>query len=246
MNQHLSMPEKDFHPYELEYLSGSQLRDLGRELAGLAQVDGDIFTGTDLRARQVKNKREIEAIYRDLLKAAELREILTPAAEWLLDNFFLIEETMQQVQRDLPKRFYRQLPMVDTKVEAKVPRMTALACLYLQHSHCEVTATRLSAMIDGYQQRMPCRIGELWAVPSLLRFLLVEEVKALAVQIQARRVWRARANRVADEVLREQSGSLRLELLQREIPRDIDNSFPVSSSIDCEMPLCRRASAVSG
>ena len=174
MNQNLSTPVIDFHPYDLEYLSSSQLRDLGQDLAGMTRIDGDIFTGTDLRARQVQNKREIEVIYRDLLKAAEQREILTPAAEWLLDNYFLREETMQQVQRDLPKRFYRQLPMIVTKTGAKVPGMTALGCLYLRHSHCEVTATRLSAMIDGYQQRLPCRIGELWAVPSLLRFFSLQ------------------------------------------------------------------------
>ena len=77
MNQNLSTPVLDFQPYELEYLSSSQLRDLGQDLAGMTRVDGDIFTGIDLRARQVQNKREIEVIYRDLLKAAEQREIHT-------------------------------------------------------------------------------------------------------------------------------------------------------------------------
>ncbi|WP_205737645.1 GH36-type glycosyl hydrolase domain-containing protein [Granulosicoccus antarcticus] len=212
-------------PYELEYLSGKQLGDVGRELGISARVECDVFTGTDIRARQLKNKHDIEAVYRSLLTAAEKREILTPAAEWLLDNYFLIEETIQQARRDLPPRFYRQLPTIETNKGIKVPRMTALAFLYLRHSHSEVTATRVTSAIEGYQSSVPCRIGELWAVPSLLRFLLIEELRTLAVQIQKRRLSRASANHIADQVLLEQSSDLRLSLLQRETPNDIDYSF---------------------
>ena len=38
-------------------------------------------------------------------------DAITPAAQWLLDNHYLIDETVFQVKRDLPRRFYRELPV---------------------------------------------------------------------------------------------------------------------------------------
>lgn len=212
-------------PDESEYLSTIQLGELGTALSAMQRVDSRVFVGLDLRARQLDNRRAIALVYRSLLKAAEGREIVTPAAEWLLDNFYLIEDTIKQVRRDLPKQFYQKLPDVQTAEGKCVPRMTILTFQYLEHSHCEVTEERLSAMIEGYQQVLPCRIGELWAVPSLLRFVLVEELRTLAEQIQRRNVLRESANRLADKLLREHSGEHRLDLLKRESVPDVDDAF---------------------
>ena len=225
MNIPFQEPVPSSVPDGSEYLSTAQLRDEGRKLAKSKRVESEIFAGTDLRARQVANKRDIEAVYRNLLKATEKGDIITPAAEWLLDNYYLIEETIQQVRRDLPQRFYRQLPIVSIAAQASVPRMTALAFSYLSHSHCEVNQVRLTAMVDGFQKELTCRIGELWAVPSLLRFLLVEELRSLALQIQRRRKSWDKANNLADEILREQLADQRLSLLQRDTKDDADDAF---------------------
>ena len=221
----LQLPELTVEAHDHDYFSGLQLHKLGHDLAACARFDSDVFSGSNPRARQLDNKHEIEAVYHSLLKASAKGEIITPAAEWLLDNYFLVEETIQQVRRDLPQRFYRQLPRVPTAGGSTVPRMTALSWLYLQHSHCEVTAGRLSDMIEGYQQDVPCQIGELWGVPSLLRFLLIEQLRLLVVRIQKSRSSRKRANHVADKVLHEQTDVQRLELLQRETTAEFDDAF---------------------
>ena len=221
----LNVPELTGKPSDHDYFSTAQLQDMGLELASSNCFSSNVFAGNNPRARQLDNKREIEAVYYSLLKASSTGEIITPAAEWLLDNYFLIEEAIQQIRRDLPQRFYQQLPVVPTDDGSSVPRMTALAWLFLQHSHCEVNAGRLSIIIDGYQQGLSCRIGELWGVPSLLRLLLIEQLRLLVVQIQKSRQSRDRANRVADEILRVHSANQRLHLLQNETTADIDNAF---------------------
>ena len=221
----LDVPELTERASDHEYSSTSQLQDMGHDLAVSEQFHNKVFTGSNPRALQVGNKHEIEAVYHSLLKASATGEVITPAAEWLLDNYFLIDEAIQQIRRDLPPRFYNQLPTIQTGGGWSVARMTALAWLFLQHSHCEVNAKRLSVMIEGYQQGKSCRIGELWGVPSLLRFLLVEQLRLLVVQIQKSRRSRDRANRAADKILREHANDRQLQLLQRETTEDFDNAF---------------------
>ena len=221
----LLLPEIIVQAHDHDYYSEVQLYTQGLDLAACERFNGEVHTGNNPRVRQLDNKREIEAVYHSLLKAVEEGETITPAAEWLLDNYFLIEEAIQQVRRDLPQRFYAMLPTIATSSTSSVPKMTALSLLYLRHSHSEVTAKRLSSMIDGYQQSVPCRIGELWGVPSILRFLLVEQLRALVANIQSSRRSRSRANKVADEVLLARDNDERLTLLQRETASDIDNAF---------------------
>ena len=194
-----------------EYWSEERLREAGAELAVADSDPASAGLSRDPARRQRDNKRVVTAVYRAHLTATAAGALISPAAEWLLDNFYLVEENIRQVRRDLPARFYRQLPVMGDAAggpeggpgdgPAGAPRATALARACIAHSHCEVTAARLDALVEGYQRARPLRIGELWALPSILRFVLIEELRTLAEQIERRRRMRDAANRLADRLL---------------------------------------------
>ncbi|WP_407810554.1 hypothetical protein, partial [Staphylococcus aureus] len=75
---------------------------------------------------------------------------ITPAAEWLLDNHYVIEEAIQEVRRDFPRKFYRQLPTM-TVGGVTIPRVMALGWLYVAHTHSTVSRENMTALVDGYQ-----------------------------------------------------------------------------------------------
>ena len=183
------------------YWSEARLREGGRELAAANADPASAALSRDPAGHQRDNKRIITAVYRAHLAATASGALISPAAEWLLDNFYLVEENIRQVRRDLPARFYRQLPVLGGGGPGGAPRVTALGRACIAHSHCEVTAARLDALVEGYQERRALTIGELWALPSILRFVLIEELRALAEQIERRRRMRDAANRLADRLL---------------------------------------------
>ena len=201
-------PAKSAVPTDVEeYWSEARLREAGAELAVADADPASAGLSRDPARRQRDNKRVVTAVYRAHLAATAAGALISPAAEWLLDNFYLVEENIRQVRRDLPARFYRQLPVMGDAADgagnrpAGTPRVTALARACIAHSHCEVSAARLDALVEGYQERRPLRIGELWALPSILRFVLIEELRTLAEQIERRRRMRDAANRLADRLL---------------------------------------------
>jgi cyclic beta-1,2-glucan synthetase len=166
-------------------------------------IDLPGFETFDFATRHAQNREAIAGVHRANQLAAEAGQLVSPAAEWLLDNFYLVEENITQVRRDLPRRFYRNLPLVETAGRAQVPRALALAWLYAAHSQCEVTAPRLSAIVQGHQSHEALRIGELWAIPSILRFVLIEDLARLALRIERARLMRVKANAVVDLLIQE-------------------------------------------
>lgn len=147
------------------------------------------------RTRTKENAERIREVVHVLNLAQQSGESVTPAAEWLLDNAYVVEEAISGIRRDLPPRFYHQLPLLEGK---GVPRVLAIAWAYVAHTDSSVSPETFKAIVDGFQQEQPLRIGELWALPSILRFVLVENLGRLATRVARAREMRLAANAVAD------------------------------------------------
>jgi cyclic beta-1,2-glucan synthetase len=174
------------------------LRRLGSSVAqgvapGIEQVEVH-----DPRARTVENAKHIHDVIAILNRAQDAGESITPAAEWLLDNAYVIEEAIAGIRRDLPPRFYRQLPLLAGN---KVPRVMAIAWAYVAHVDSAVTEDGFREIVEGFQEVQPLQIGELWALPSMLRFVLIENLRRLALRVARAHNMRRAANAVADRLL---------------------------------------------
>ena len=105
------------------------------------------------------------------------------AAEWLLDNDYIVHRALRQIKQDLPAGFYRKLPALSEGTAENLPRIFVLAHRYLELSRMQISAPALSQFLLAYQQEDSLRIGELWAFPAMLRIacieILVETLSAL-------------------------------------------------------------------
>jgi len=188
-------------PIRSTYLPEDRLRTLGESLAKGDLTDLFGLVPFDFQARIRDNAKKILEVYRSTNAAQAKGETITPAAQWLLDNNYLVEETIFQVKRDLPRRFYKQLPTLPLPGGSTVPRALALAWTYVAHSDSSVSANMFKAIVQGFQSIEPLKIGELWALPSMLRFVLIENLRRLAVRVNRTREMRQISNEVADKVL---------------------------------------------
>ena len=186
-------------PIRSTFYTEAALRKLGEDLARKKlPVPG--LAAFDFQRRIRDNGGVILDVYRTANDAQEKGEVVTPAAQWLLDNNYLIEETVFQVKRDLPRRYYRQLS-VENFGGVTVPRALAIAWAYVAHTDSSVSAAMFEQVVEGYQSVEPLKIGELWALPSLLRFVLVENFRRIAVRVNRSRIMRHLANELADRIV---------------------------------------------
>ncbi|MDD5387899.1 MAG: glucoamylase family protein [Gallionellaceae bacterium] len=127
---------------------------------------------------------------------------ITPAGEWLLDNFYLVEEQIRTARRHLPKGYSRELPALAGGASRGLPRVYDIALETIAHGDGRVDPDSLGRFVAAYQTVTPLRLGELWAIPIMLRLALIENLRRVAVRIAAGRIERDVAVVWADELTR--------------------------------------------
>jgi cyclic beta-1,2-glucan synthetase len=165
-----------------------------------------------LTDRVADNAAYLLAAYRSCAGTLRKERPIAPAAEWLLDNFHLVEQQLRQIDEDLPAGYYRQLPKLADGPFAGYPRVFGLTWAYVAHTDSLLSAPVLSKFVAAYQQVSPLTTGELWAVAITLRIVLVENMRRLAEQIVQGNALRLVADRIVDQVLTARTPPLALHL----------------------------------
>ncbi|MDB6023183.1 MAG: hypothetical protein JWQ04_3040, partial [Pedosphaera sp.] len=152
-----------------------------------------------LLPRLNENEKILQAFNRATLAVDQTRRV-TPAAEWLLDNFYLIEEQIQMARRHLPRHYSRELPQLVQGPAAKLPRVYDLILELISHVDAQIDLEHLGAFVAAYQTVTPLNLGELWAVPIMLRLGLIENLRRIATRLNADRRDRDLADCWADRL----------------------------------------------
>lgn len=127
-------------------------------------------------------KRTLQDSYACFRSAPSKDIAFSQAAEWMLDNFYIVEQTQHQIEQDLPKRYFDQLPKLRETALKGYPRIFALGWEWVRYNQCQLDLAQTSSFLQDYQQVSPLTIGELWALPTMLRIGILERL-ATAVAV---------------------------------------------------------------
>lgn len=181
-----------------ELFSAEQMEQHGVALARQHKLSA--HTSSDrLLKRLDENASLLLQTCEALTVAAKGNRRISPAAEWLLDNYYLIEDQIRIARRHLPKRYNRELPCLAQEGEgAPLPRVYVLALETISHGDGRVDDESLSRFISAYQTVQPLTLGELWAIPIMLRLALIDNLRRAAVRVMADWHYRDQAGKWAD------------------------------------------------
>ena len=174
-------------PLRSELLSAEQLEQRGRYLAGTHTASQRRATDK-LLPRLTANEDILRGAFDQLTEAVSADRRVTPASEWLLDNFYLIEEQIRTARRHLPRNYSRELPQLADGPCAGFPRVYEIALETIAHGDGRVDLERLKRFIAGYESVTALNLGELWAIPIMLRLALIENLRRVALRITAGRI----------------------------------------------------------
>jgi cyclic beta-1,2-glucan synthetase len=188
-------------PIRAELFGIERLEQHAESLAAAQPVARARVRGRGLLPRVQDNGRVLRDAYRLVARATREERALTPAAEWLVDNFHVVEEQLREIRDDLPPGFYRELPKLAGGPLEGFPRVYGLAWAFVAHTDSRLDPDTLRRFVRAYQRVQPLTIGELWAVAITLRVVLVENLRRLAEAIVRGRAAREAADVLADDLL---------------------------------------------
>ncbi|MGH8021556.1 MAG: cyclic beta 1-2 glucan synthetase, partial [Opitutaceae bacterium] len=187
-------------PWQRELLSIELLKPRARALAQRQKAVTDGRAPNLLLPRLAANEKILAEFNEHTLRADKLRNI-TPAAEWMLDNFHLIEEQIRTARRHLPRAFSRQLLTLSEGTLRGFPLTYEMVVELICCVDARLDATHLGAFVGAYQEVRMLKLGELWAIPIMLRLALIENLRRVAVQLVAARADRDLADAWASRIL---------------------------------------------
>ena len=169
-------------PLRSELLTADQMEQFGKTLAGSHRLTPRRAPDR-LLTRLAANENVLIGVCSLLTAAVTANRRITPAGEWLLDNFYLIEEQIRTAKRHLPKGYSRELPRLARGPSSGLPRAYDIALQTISHGDGRVDPESLSRFVSAYQTVTALNLGELWAVPIMLRLALIENLRRVAVRV---------------------------------------------------------------
>ncbi|HEY3309097.1 MAG TPA: glucoamylase family protein [Desulfuromonadaceae bacterium] len=162
-------------------LSPTQIQEHAQRHAREQQVDPNPPRTAELLKRLKQSRYWVRQVCADLTAASRLEQNATPAADWILDNEYILEGNARDVLLNLPRRYYKQLPTLASAPHRGLPCIYGLAKDLVSHTELRLDRENILAFIEAHQTVRRLTIGELWAIPQMLRIALIESIQSLAV-----------------------------------------------------------------
>jgi cyclic beta-1,2-glucan synthetase len=188
-------------PLRSELFSADQMKLHGRALAGSHALSPGRAADHQLLTRLAENEAVLLEVRTMLAEAIKINRRITPAGEWLLDNFYMIEEQIRTARRHLPKGYSRELPRLKYGPSSRLPRVYDIALETISHGDGRVDPENLSSFVASYQTVSTLKLGELWAIPIMLRLALIENLRRVASRIASDMTQQNSADYWADRMI---------------------------------------------
>jgi hypothetical protein len=187
-------------PLRAELFSIVQLEQHAKFLAGKHAVS--FKRGHEkLLSRLKENEKILLEAYELLNEAGKAKRRISPAAEWLLDNYYLIEEQIRLAQNFLPKGYSRELPNLIRGPLAGYPRVYDIAMEMVSHGDGRLDVKGLTGFVSAYQTIQHLKLGELWAIPIMIRLALIENLRRVSSRMMLTQIDRDKADYWASRIL---------------------------------------------
>ncbi len=187
-------------PAEGELWDGDRLERHGRFLAESSSAFMDTQR-LDLTSRLTLNAQALESAYETIVAALRAGRAITPAAEWIVDNFHVVTDQLSDIPLRLTVKVWRDLPAADHPDAIGLPRVLHIALEYLRHTLWQFNPDSLSRLLAGYQDVVSLRMQELWVLYPILRIALIDELRRIAVRVEDSLAARSAADAAADAIL---------------------------------------------
>lgn len=198
----------------------------GARLAASFGPVTDALPAAPFLPRLRANVRALHEAHRCIARQAQRGHAVGAAGEWLLDNIHVLAAQTREVHDGLPRGFFRRLPVLAGGGNRGLPRVFALVWAFVAEEDSAFDTTTLAAYLHGFQQdpAHTLTLGELWALPTTLRVVLIENLRRLAERVATEEAAREAANALCADPA-QHSAREAAELFERMQRRGVGAAF---------------------
>jgi cyclic beta-1,2-glucan synthetase len=187
-------------PVRSEIFGPERFAQHGRSLGETHRAERGGWRSATFFPRLRNNIRALREAHLYIGQQASSGYDISPAAEWLLDNFHLIEAQLKEIHEGLPRSYFRTLPLLRDEPLAGLPRVYGVAWAFVAHTDGAFDEELAQRFLGAYQETRELNLAEMWALPTTLRVVLIESLRRLAERVAANKAARELANLCSDRI----------------------------------------------
>ncbi len=187
-------------PLRDELFSSNQMERLGKTLATRHKLSTNPAKDHLLK-RLANNENTLQEVRKLLTDSIKKNYQVTPAGEWLIDNFYLIEEHILIAKTHFPKNYSEGLPQLLNGTSKGITRSYDIVLQIISHSDGRIDIESLSRFVEAYQTIANLKLGELWSIPIMIRLALIENIRRVSARIAIDKVDRNLADYWAEKMI---------------------------------------------
>lgn len=172
-------------------LTVEELESHAKQMALEHTVRNTVYIQSSPIARMNENYSYIDLVYKTLSEDVQELRSVPQAAEWLLDNFYVLEEQVKSIRQTLTKEEYNKLPILKNGVYRGYTRVYSIAMELVSHSDGKINDKMLQSYLNAYQTHTILFDREIWILPTMIRLALIENIRQIVTKIKlTRNHWR--------------------------------------------------------
>ncbi|MDP4285550.1 MAG: glucoamylase family protein [Bacteroidota bacterium] len=187
-------------PLREELFSSEQMERFGKTLASRHKLSTKPAKDHLLK-RLADNETTLQEVRKLLTDSIKRKYQVTPAGEWLIDNFYLVEEHIRIAKTHFPKNYSEDLPQLLDGNSSGLTRSYDIVLQIISHSDGRIDMESLGNFVKAYQTVTPLKLGELWSIPLMLRLALIENIRRVSAHIAVDKVDRNLADYWAEKMI---------------------------------------------
>lgn len=157
--------------------------------------------------RLLDNYNYIQTTYNTLNENIKENITIYPAGEWLLDNFYIIEEAVKTIKNDLTRKKYKSFPGIGTGAYQGFARIYVLASEIVAYTDSKIDEEILKSSLLAYERRKTLSMEEIWNLPIFLNLAIIENVREVCEKIMVSQIQKYKVEEIVERLVDKKESS---------------------------------------
>ncbi|WP_125154038.1 GH36-type glycosyl hydrolase domain-containing protein [Clostridium rectalis] len=144
-------------------------------------------------------------------KESKAQKEILPAAEWLLDNLYIIQREYKEIKVSMPKNYYNNLPIIQSGAMKGYPRIYYIAKRLVYSTDGKINKENINVFIEEYQKNVILSSGELWALPIMIKIALIQNIGKITSKILYAQKEKNKGEDLADKLIKSMDNEKELD-----------------------------------
>ena len=151
--------------------------------------------------RMKENFEIISEVYHLLNEHIKLQIPIHPAGEWILDNYYIIEETVKWIEKELTLKKYTDFLGVANGAHRGFARVYVLATEIVAYTDSKISAKNIKDLLKAYQQKKTLSMDEIWNMGMFLQIAIIENIRGICERIYSAQVQKYKVENIIERLV---------------------------------------------